>query len=600
MLASAVDSVLVVDENGSIVFANRGAEELIGTDDLLGHHIERFVPHRFRGRHAELRERYQRAPQRRPMGERALDLKVQRVDGSLVPVEISLSPIELRGHRFVMACMRDLTDRLAAQAATRRIAGTLDAIHDGVFMFDPEDLRFTWVNDGAVSQTGYSRQELLDGMTPLDIKSRFTVAEFRALIEPLLDGSQQRVSFETVHRRKDGSSVPVDIVLEQPADVLVAIARDVTKRHEAELERDRREALLDALSRIRLALIDQRALTDILAEVCRLARNLTGASLSLIALPSTTELIDIGAIEDDGDPLVGLSQRVPLQDTLAGSAIHQQSVQRTRSLAAEAGAWDGIAEQVSHMGDAVAVPIVRQNQVEAVLVVARRTGEDPLSADDVRSAVLLAAEAGIGVDLSRGRTDQDRLVVAEDRSRIARDLHDLVIQRLFAAGMRLQSALDVPDLLVERTHDTIAELDETIAVIRQTIFQLVRSNDDLALAVRRVADQHGDRTGAVPQVRVRGNVDDLSPARRGALLATITEALSNIAKHAHAGHVDIDLCVSDDVLLTITDDGDGFGNEASRGFGLRNMASRADDLGGELVLESVAGEGTTLRWRIPA
>ncbi|MDH3706681.1 MAG: PAS domain S-box protein, partial [Acidimicrobiia bacterium] len=570
MLAATVDAVLVVDEGGTVVFANEGAARLFASDDMVGQPVERFVPARFRERHAAHREGYQRDPTPRLMGERAVDLQAQRADGSTLPVEISLSPIQVDGQCYVMASMRDLTDRLATQAMARRIAGTLDAVHDGVFMFDPDNLVFSWVNDGAVSQTGYSRHELLDGMTPLDIKPRFTETEFRQLVAPLLDGTERRVAFETVHRRRDGSEVPVDIVLERPADVLVAVARDVTVRHQAELERDRREALLDALSRVRLALIDQRPINQVLEEVCLRAQQLTDAELAVIAVPSTSELIDVGAVPE-GDPLVGLSRRVPLQDTLAGAAIHQQAVQRAGVLAREAAAWDGLADRVSAMGDAVAAPIVHQNRVEGVLVVARTAGAEPLSGDDVRSVVLLAAEAGIAIDLSRGRSDQDRLALVEDRSRIARDLHDLVIQRLFAAGMRLQSALGVPELLAERSQDTIAELDETIAVIRQSIFQLVQPTDDLGVAVQRLADQHGDRTGTQPRCSIEGDVEGLSPARREAVLATITEALANIARHAHAGEVTIDVDVADDLVLTIDDDGSGFDAGAGHGFGLRNM-----------------------------
>lgn len=598
IIDAAVDAVVVVGTDGTIVFANGGAADLFGTDDMVGRSVECFVPERFRDRHRAHREGYQQAPKPRLMGERAVDLQAQRADGSTIPVEISLSPIVVGDQRYVMACMRDLSDRLATQAMVRRVAGTLDAVHDGVFMFDPVDLTFNWVNDGAVSQTGYSREELLAGMTPLDIKPRFTEESFRALVAPLVDGSEQQVVFETVHRRHDGSEVPVDIVLDRPGDVLVAIARDVTARRQAELDRDRREALLDALSKIRLTLIEKRPINEVLEEVCVRAQQLTGAELAVIAVPSTSEVIDVAAVPE-GDPLVGLSRRVPLQDTVAGAAIHQHAVQRIASLASEAPAWDGLAGRVSAMGDAVAAPLTHEGKVEGVLVVARTAGSEPLSADEVRSVVLLAAEAGIAIDLSRGRRDQERLVLAEDRSRIARDLHDLVIQRLFAVGMRLQSALDVPDLLHDRAGDTIAELDETIAVIRQSIFQLVRPTDDLEAAVARLADQHGDRTGAHPIVRVAGEVDTLSPARREALLGTITEALANVARHAHAGRVTIDVEVGDDLLLTIVDDGDGFDPAARRGFGLRNMASRAEDLGGGLVLDSEPGDGTTLRWRIP-
>lgn len=592
MVEAAADALVVVDGDGRIVYANELAAELFGDPALVGRPVEELVPERFRERHRLHRIGFGEEPARRMMGDRVVDLRAQRADGTVVPVEIALSPVELDGRTHVVASVRDVRDRLALADEARRIAGTLDAVTDGVFMFDPVDLTFRWVNDGAVAQTGYTRHELLDGMTPLDIKPRFDEAGFRALIDPLLDGRERRVSFETVHRRRNGELTPVEIVLEQPADILVAISRDITQRRRTEEERDRREALLEALSRVRLAMVEQRPLTTVLADVAAVAAELTGAVVSFV-LDADEMANEEMANEEMADEERG-------EGTLADRAWGAHSLQRTSDLGSESARWGAREAEISTVGDAVAVPVAGHRGPEAVLVLGRDRDVGPFDSDDIRAAVLLAAEAGICFDLARARQDAERLVVADDRARIARDLHDLVIQRLFAAGMRLQSAHGFPDVLAERADETVTELDETIAVIRQSIFELSRHASDVEAAVRHLVRQHRAGTGIEPAVVIDGPIEQLSPGRRDALLATLTEALANVARHAEASRVDVHLRIDDEIELTVADDGTGFDPQASRGFGLRNLAGRAEELGGALLLDSRTGGGTTLRWRVPS
>ena len=162
----------------------------------------------------------------------------RRADGAEFPVEVSLSPLRTEAGLRVVAAVRDITARVAAETEAAQVRSVLDATRDAVLMFDRDTLRFTYVNQGAITQLGYSRDEL-SAMGPLHIKPMFSEAEFRALIDSLSPG--QSHSYTTVHRRKDGTDLPVEAVLQHPADDrgdgsawMVSIARDLTARLEIE------------------------------------------------------------------------------------------------------------------------------------------------------------------------------------------------------------------------------------------------------------------------------------------------------------------------------------------------------------------------------
>jgi PAS domain S-box-containing protein len=157
-----------------------------------------------------------------------------------------------REQQLIYASARDITERKRAEAAIHEAMETLDATRDGAFIFDPRTLRFSYVNEGAVQQVGYSREELLR-MTPLDIKPEFDEPRFRAMIAPLVSGQQRVQAFTTVHRRKDGVDVPVEINLQcvgagMTQTRLIAVVRDITERRRAE------EAVKESEQRLDLAL----------------------------------------------------------------------------------------------------------------------------------------------------------------------------------------------------------------------------------------------------------------------------------------------------------------------------------------------------------
>ena len=444
LVESAPDGIVMTDHAGQILLVNGQTEGLFGYErgELLGRHVEVLLPEQHHQVHRAHRTRYQAAPTIRAMGA-GLGLLGRRKDGSEFPVEISLSPLQTSSGVFVVATVRDVTQRVAREAQHQRVLELLDATQDAIFIFDPETLTFTYVNQGAVDQVGYSREELL-GMTMLHLTPEFTEAQVRERLDPLARGEVSSTMFTTVHRRRDGTDLPVEILLQVASGAgrpvaFVKLVRDITERVEAEQRR----------------------------------------------------------------------------------------------------------YQTEH-----------------------------------------------------------ELRLLEDRERIARDLHDTVIQRLFAAGMALQATSAVIASHEEGTRrisSVIDELDETIREVRTTIYGLHAHTTPAGLRseILRVLDDERPALGFEPHVRFGGVLDAVPDSLARHLLATLREALSNIARHAHATTADVTIDAGAHVLLRVTDDGQGIPKNRTLGNGLQNMAHRANQLGGTFHTEPGNQGGTVLEWRVP-
>lgn len=199
----------------------------------------------------------------------------------------------------------------------------------------------------------------------------------------------------------------------------------------------------------------------------------------------------------------------------------------------------------------------------------------------------------------------EELAIMADRERIAFDLHDLVIQRLFAAGLVLKSTADIAldPQIASRLDHVIDEIDTTIVDIRATIFALGHRYKSTSGDLRsHILDLVGDAAGTLghhPNVRFRGPIaTDVPDVVAEHLLAVLREALSNVARHAHATRTIVDLSVATNVVLQVTDNGVGTAG-SSPVSGLRNMARRAESLGGGTELTSPGGGGTRVKWWVP-
>jgi len=257
------------------------------------------------------------------------------------------------------------------------------------------------------------------------------------------------------------------------------------------------------------------------------------------------------------------------------------------------------------LGPAVVVPLRPSEGVNGVLALAWLRSSASRYVDlDAALPATFAEQASLALQLARARDDRQRLALYEDRDRIARDLHDLVIQRLFAVGLRLQGLgpmTDRPEEVIARVDQAVDDLDETIRDIRRTIFALgvAEGSRDVQSEVTRVVDRAAEMLKFRPEVVFDGPVRTLIDADlTGDLLAVLHEALSNVSKHARATSVSVVLSAAEDVTLTIADDGRGFRDDVVES-GLQNMRRRAAARGGVCRLDTAPDAGTRLTWSVP-
>jgi signal transduction histidine kinase len=255
------------------------------------------------------------------------------------------------------------------------------------------------------------------------------------------------------------------------------------------------------------------------------------------------------------------------------------------------------------------VPIRVRDQVFGNLYLTDKRSNEVFSDVDEELAVGLAAAAGVAIENARLHARLHELAVVEDRERIARDLHDTVIQRLFATGLSLQGTLRLisgdPEAAIGRVESAIDDLDLTVKHIRTAIFGLEMTQSAASSVrgrVQSVMREAVEPLGLEPRLLLDGPLDTaITEPVAAELVATLQEAVSNVARHAHASQVHVEVIATDDQLrLRVIDDGTGPPTEDTlRGHGLRNMAARADKLGGELELRTAEGGGTILEWRVP-
>jgi signal transduction histidine kinase len=255
------------------------------------------------------------------------------------------------------------------------------------------------------------------------------------------------------------------------------------------------------------------------------------------------------------------------------------------------------------------VPIRVRGQVFGNLYLTDKTTAEVFSDVDEELVVPLAAAAGVAIENARLHARVEKFALVEDRERIARDLHDTVIQRLFATALSLQRIARLvptdPDAAVTRIESAVDDLDLTVKHIRSAIFELERSlrtpSGGLRDRVVTLSREAAEALGFEPRCFFDGPVDSgVGDDLATELLATLQEGLSNVARHAHASRVQVDVVVTDQVVVRVVDDGIGPpAPESPRGHGLDNLRSRAEHHGGTFELRAGSPTGTVMEWRVP-
>lgn len=373
-------------------------------------------------------------------------------------------------------------------------------------------------------------------------------------------------------------------------------------------ESRRREQWLEALGVITRTLLAGTPAAEALSLIARLALQVALADSAAILLPATgTDSLMVEVAEGhDAERIGGLV--VPSDGSLAGLAARtgRPAFASDVRVDSRARSWPLPAPE-SEFGPVVAVPLVAGERASGALRLCRLAGRQPFDDHEVALLSGFAAQAALALELARHRAESEHMAILQDRDRIARDLHDLAIQRLFATGLTLQSAgrlIERPEA-AERVGRAVDDLDETIKIIRSTIFALRTVGDDggepatlrrrLVKAVRSASDT----LGFAPSLLMDGPVDTDVPDETGDhVLAVLAEALSNTVRHAHAQRVEVRLTVGARITLEVTDNGVGIGGAAPSG-GLVNMRSRAELLGGTLDIEAPEAGGTRLVWCVP-
>jgi signal transduction histidine kinase len=349
-------------------------------------------------------------------------------------------------------------------------------------------------------------------------------------------------------------------------------------------------------------------LPDLLRHVIEEARSITGAHYGAIGVLNSertalAEFITVGLAPDDevriGDRPKGLG--------VLGLVISDPEALRIADLNSHPNR-SGFPLNHPPMTSFLGVPIRVREEVYGNLYLTDKVGWSEFTNDDLVLTEALALAAGIAVENARLHQSVKVTSIQDDRQRLAGDLHDRVIQRLFGAGLSLQGIAGAvkTDGLSDRLNSVITEIDHTIREIRSTIFELSLIDTEQGIRAQVIAllRELSQVVGFEVRSAFDGPVDTgISDDVAGHLLATVREAVTNIGRHANATKADVLLSVHGDLCrLQVSDNGRGMGGTGTTGggLGLNNMRRRAEKLQGRLELTGNSAGGTTLDWQVLA
>jgi signal transduction histidine kinase len=360
--------------------------------------------------------------------------------------------------------------------------------------------------------------------------------------------------------------------------------------------------LLDAVLMIEADVELAVLLRHFVEEACSLVDARYGA-LGVLneARTGLDQFLTVG-LTDDEETLIGSR---PTGRGVLGLLITEPAPLRLDDLATHPDSY-GVPPHHPPMKSFLGVPVCARDEVYGNLYLTDKEGAEEFSEQDEALAEALALAAGIAIENNRLHDRVRMLSVLDDRDRIARDLHDRVIQRVFAVGLRLQEATrlnNLPDV-VERVDRAVDDLDATITEIRTSIYELGGSVvvGGLRHSVIELASELAPMLGIRPDVSFHGPIDNaVSQRLADNLLAALREALTNTAKHSEATRVAVTVSVTDYVTLDVVDNGVGVSlpRATREGLGLVNLRKRAERLHGSFDVSSVESGGTRISWKVP-
>ena len=426
-------------------------------------------------------------------------------------------------------------------------------------------------------------------------------------------------SRDTVRLHKNGHEIEVAEALSlirEPTGVstgISAVLRDITirKRAERELRRllvdgQRRERWLGAISEVRLSMLAGGRIEQWLALIARRASELADADGITVSVVTGSDHARLEVLATHGAPVAQhRGQFLPIEGSAAGQVFTSGRSTVTTDPASVLSVDQPDAVPAG-LGPLLLVPITTSHGNDGVLGVVRPVGRAGFSPEEIRVVESFGQQAGLAIELDRAQNDREELAVMVDRERIARDLHDHVVQRLFAVGMALQAASRSVDdaAALDRIGESIEELDATIRDVRSTIFSLaLRTSDRVGASTRArlldVTSMAAQGLGFQPRLQFDGPVDTKVPEELVPdVLAVVREGLSNATRHARASKVEVRVDVHGDLTITVTDNGVGMG-DSTRSSGLANLRARAEARGGSMTVGAGDKRGTRLLWRVP-
>ena len=335
------------------------------------------------------------------------------------------------------------------------------------------------------------------------------------------------------------------------------------------------------------------------------AAELTEAEQAIVLVPADPDqpaddvdyLVVSAAVGVHADDVLG--QEVPVKGSTTGEVFRSGEPLITETFRRPIEAFTDVGER-----PAIVMPLRSQQQAVGVIVVARSTDAPPFDVEYLDLVRDFADHAAIAVTVATARRHARERTVVADRERIARDLHDQIIQRIFAVGLDLHGViarLHSPQLAARLTQ-SVDELQAVIDDIRRTIFDLQHPSARRRNFARRIQDAVArltDDRDEVTTLSIAGPTITVSDELAAHAEAVVVEALSNAVRHAGAAAIAVAVSVTDELLVEITDDGHGIPSDNQRHSGLANMARRAEDCGGHCAITSPPTGGTHVRWSAP-